>query len=69
MSILVYPIFYYKSKTDYQMNFERDLSTIGIAKDDFIEKQIQEKRCYPNTHFSIIVTKVIRKANNPPPNN
>lgn len=69
MSILIFPILYYKSKTDFEMNWERDLSVIGIDKDDFIEKQIQEKRCYPNNHFSIIITKVIRKTNNPPPNN
>jgi hypothetical protein len=69
MAILSYPIFYYKSKIDMLVNFRNDLLKLGITDFDLIEKNIQEKKCFPNTHFTVLVTKVIRKTNNTPPNN
>lgn len=51
------------------MNFELDLLKLGISLNDVVEKNIQEKKCCQNSQFTVIVTKVIRKPNNPPPNN
>lgn len=60
MAILSYPIFFYRSKIDMEMNFRNDLKKLGIGSCDKIEKTVQERNCYPDIHFTILITKVIR---------
>ncbi len=60
MAILSYPIFYYKSLIDFEMNFEKDLLKLGISSLDVIEKNIQQRSCCNNVHYTIMVTKVKR---------
>lgn len=67
--IISYPIMYYKSKIDMLMNFTKDLSVLGIEKNDLIEKIIQERNSCSNQNYTIIITKIIRKANNATQNN
>jgi hypothetical protein len=62
MAILSYPIFFYRSKTEMEMNFGRDLNVLGVKPNDIIEKAIQEKMVFPHTHFTVLVTKIIRQS-------
>jgi len=63
MAIISYPIFHYRSRIDFEMNFAKDLSKLGICSSDLIEKAVQEKIGYPDNHFTVIVTKVVRRMN------
>jgi len=62
MAIISYPIFHYRSRIDFEMNFAKDLSKLGICCADFIEKSVQEKVGYPDSQFTVIVTKVVRRS-------
>lgn len=42
------------------MNFTKDLSKLGICCADLIEKSVQEKVGYPDSQFTVIITKVVR---------
>ena len=62
MAILSYPILFYRSKIEMEMNFEIDLRKLGITNLYKVEKAIQEKVCFPNNHFTVIITKVVRSV-------
>jgi len=62
MAIISYPIFHYRSKIDFEMNFAKDLSKLGISRSDLIEKSVQEKVGYPDSSFTVIITKVVRSS-------
>lgn len=62
MAILSYPILFYRSKIDMEMNFNVDLQKLGISCYDTIEKSIQEKCSYPDIHITVLITKVVRNS-------
>jgi hypothetical protein len=63
MAVISYPIFFYNSKIDFEMNFIKDLNKLGITCADFVERSVQEKKGYPDNHFTVIITKVVRNGN------
>jgi len=63
MAIISYPIFHYRSRIDFEMNFVKDLSKLGICCSDLVEKSVQEKVGYPDSQFTVIITKVVRYKN------
>lgn len=60
MAILSYPILFYRSKIDMEMNFKVDLQKLGISIFDKIEKYTLEKGCYPDIQYTVIIINVIR---------
>lgn len=65
MAIISYPIFHYRSKIDFEMNFSKDLKKLGICSCDLIEKSVQEKIGYPDSQYTVIITKVVRGGRHP----
>jgi hypothetical protein len=68
MAIICYPIFYYNSNYDLQMNFPFDLKRIGMEDSDILETDVIAKGVCPNQKITIILKKFKRELNTPPYN-